>query len=395
MTEKDQHTSGEEFSFRQFAWRQFKRNKPALLSMYFLLGLIMIAIFADFIANNQPLYATYRGKTFYPAFQSFFQKAYTDSTKNPQTGKYEILQFNITDWRQLNLEKVIWPIIPYSPNYPDQYNRDYASPGGEHFFKDKDGKIKPSPTLFRHHMGTTKIGLDVAAGVIHATRISLKVGILSMAIAALIGIFLGALSGYFGDVKMQLTRGKYYTVWLGIILGFFYAFIVRKYVLEDATNESLFSALQEIFISLFIWIFVIALAAVTGKIIGKIPFLNKQIYAPVDSIISRGIEILDSLPKLLIIITVASVFREKSIYLVMAVIGLTSWTGIARFTRAEFLKNRNLNYTEAARALGLSNYRIILKHILPNASAPIYVSLAFGIATAILAEASLSFLGIG
>ena len=395
MTDTEQHIGEQEFSFRQFAWRQFKRNKPALLSLYVLVSIILIAIFADFIANSQPLYAKYRGKTFYPAFQSFFHKAYTDSTQNPETKKYEALQFDITDWRQLPLESVIWPIIPYSPNQPDPYNRDYARPGGEQFYQDETGELKPAPALFRHHMGTTKIGIDIFSGIIHATRISLKVGVLSMAIAALIGIFLGALSGFFGDTKMQLTRGKFYTVWLGIILGFFYAFIVRKYILADALAENLFSAVQSIFISLLIWTFVIFLAVLFGNLVGKIPFLNKKIYAPLDSIISRCIEILDSLPKLLIIITIASIFREKSIYLVMAVIGLTSWAGIARFTRAEFLKNRNLNYTEAARALGLSNSRIILKHILPNASAPIYVSLAFGIATAILAETSLSFLGIG
>lgn len=395
MIEAEKHISNKEFTFRQFAWRQFKKNKPALVSLYVLLALIIIAVFADLIANNQPLYAKYRGKIFYPAFQSFFQPAYTDSTQNPQTGKYEILQFDITDWRQLPLDKVIWPLIPYSPKQPDKFNRDYASPRGEQFYQHASGEIMPAPARFRHHLGTTKIGQDVFAGIIHATRISLKVGIFSMAIAALIGIFLGAMAGYFGDEKLQVTRGRYYTIWLGIILGFFYAFIVRKYAIIDAADESLFSALLQILVSLFVWAFVILLAAILGKLIGKIPLLNTKIFAPVDVIVSRCIEILDSLPRLLIIITIASIFREKSIYLVMAIIGLTSWTGIARFTRAEFLKNKNLNYTEASRALGLNDKAIMLKHILPNAAAPVYVSLAFGVANAILAEASLSFLGIG
>ncbi|RYD83524.1 MAG: ABC transporter permease [Sphingobacteriales bacterium] len=395
MTGKEQHKVVFGLSFSQYAWKQFRRNKSAIISLYVLFALIFIAIFADFIANNQPLYAKYHGKTFYPAFQSFFQKAYTDSTKNPSTQKYETLQFDITDWRLLDLESVIWPIIPYSPNQPDRFNRDYAHPNGEQFLADKTGELQPAPTFFRHHLGTTKIGLDVFSGIIHATRISLKVGIVAMSIAGIIGVFLGALSGFYGDTKLQLSRGKYYTVWMGIIIGFFYAFVVRKYVLQDAINEIFFSAIQSIFTSLLIWIFVIFISGLVGNLFGKIPYLDRKIYAPVDAIISRMIEILDSLPKLLIIITIAALFHEKSIYLVMAVIGLTSWTGIARFTRAEFLKNRNLNYTEAARALGLSPYRIMLKHILPNASGPIYVSLAFGIASAILAETSLSFLGIG
>ena len=79
----------------------------------------------------------------------------------------------------------------------------------------------------------------------------------------------------------------------------------------------------------------------------------------------------------------------------MVIIGLTSWTGIARFTRAELLRIRNLEYISASNALGFSSIRTIFKHALPNALAPVFVSIAFGIASAILVEASLSFLGIG
>jgi peptide/nickel transport system permease protein len=79
----------------------------------------------------------------------------------------------------------------------------------------------------------------------------------------------------------------------------------------------------------------------------------------------------------------------------MAIIGLTSWTGVARLIRAEFLKNRNLEYAHAAVALGLPRHRIIFRQILPNAIAPALVSATFGIASAILIESSLAFLGIG
>jgi peptide/nickel transport system permease protein len=79
----------------------------------------------------------------------------------------------------------------------------------------------------------------------------------------------------------------------------------------------------------------------------------------------------------------------------MAIIGITSWTGVARLVRAEFLKHKGLEYAQAARALGLPTYRIIFWHILPNALAPVLVSATFGIAAAILVESSLSFLGLG
>ena len=79
----------------------------------------------------------------------------------------------------------------------------------------------------------------------------------------------------------------------------------------------------------------------------------------------------------------------------MAIIGLTGWTGIARFIRAELLKVRNLEYIEAAHALGYSESRTLLKHAIPNSLSPVLISIAFGIASAILVESTLSFLGIG
>ena len=74
---------------------------------------------------------------------------------------------------------------------------------------------------------------------------------------------------------------------------------------------------------------------------------------------------------------------------------LNYWTGIARFTRAEFFRIRSLEYVQAAQSLGFSSIRTIFKHALPNALAPVFVSIAFGIASAILIESGLSFLGIG
>ena len=123
------------FSFKVYAWKQFKKNKAAIFSLYILIFLILVAITAHFVANDQPLYAKYRGKTFYPAFQTYFNSTITDSTKNPITGNWEQLQFDITDWKQLELESVIWAPIPYSPQKPDRYNREYVGPADEQFFK--------------------------------------------------------------------------------------------------------------------------------------------------------------------------------------------------------------------------------------------------------------------
>jgi peptide/nickel transport system permease protein len=115
----------------------------------------------------------------------------------------------------------------------------------------------------------------------------------------------------------------------------------------------------------------------------------------VDMLISRITEFFMSIPVLILIIALLAVINKPSIWQVMLVLGLTSWTGICRLTRAEFLKLRTLEYVTAARALGASVPRILFRHILPNAMAPVLVPITFGIAGAILTESGLSLLGLG
>ncbi len=114
----------------------------------------------------------------------------------------------------------------------------------------------------------------------------------------------------------------------------------------------------------------------------------------VDIVISRIIEVFMCFPAFFLILTIIA-FLGPSIINIMIVIGLTSWTGIARLTRGEFLKLRGQDFVTAARTLGVSDFAIIFKHILPNSLTPVLVSAAFGIATAMLIEAGLSFLGFG
>jgi len=131
-----------------------------------------------------------------------------------------------------------------------------------------------------------------------------------------------------------------------------------------------------------------------GKLFGKLPFLRKVVYVPVDSLISRSIEILNSLPKLILIISI-SVIAKPSVWNIVLIIGFTNWTDIARLTRAEFLRTSQLDYVQAGKSLGLSEARIIFRHALPNSIAPAFIAIAFGIAGAIIIESGLSFLGIG
>jgi peptide/nickel transport system permease protein len=219
------------------------------------------------------------------------------------------------------------------------------------------------------------------------------VGLVSMGIAALIGIILGALAGFFGDNKLQMPRIKYWMTLSGLFMGIFYGFGQRKYILSDAFGTSISNGILQTLISVIIIFGTIFLFRKLSLLL-KFRYLKDETNIPIDTFVSRGIELLNSIPRLLLIITITAVV-ERSIWIVMIIIGLTSWTGIARFTRAEFLRIRSLEFVQAAESLGFSSVRTIFKHALPNALAPVFVSIAFGIASAILIESGLSFLGIG
>ena len=114
----------------------------------------------------------------------------------------------------------------------------------------------------------------------------------------------------------------------------------------------------------------------------------------VDWLVSRLIEIVLCFPFLFLVLGIVALFRP-SMYTLMIALGLTSWTSEARYVRGEFLRIREVEYAQAARASGARDARIIFRHLLPNALAPVLVSASFGVAVAILTESALSFLGLG
>ena len=280
MREKEQ-------SYKDIVDKQFKENTPAVVSVYIILSIFVLALTADFIANDKPLTCVIKGERYFPVIKELAVKIGLSKWQS------ELLN---SDWKNINYDSVVWPLVPYLPTSLD-YRARFHSP-------------RPG-----HWLGTDQIGRDVLSGMIHGTRIALAVGLISMGIAITIGVFLGAIAGYFGGL----------------------------------------------------W----------------------------DMLLQRVIEIMMTIPTFFLIITVVAFYPDGGIWLIMVIIGLTSWPGVARFTRAEFLKVRNMDYITAAESLGYSNLRTIFRHVLPNAIAPVLVISAFGIASAILTESALSFLGFG
>jgi microcin C transport system permease protein len=113
-----------------------------------------------------------------------------------------------------------------------------------------------------------------------------------------------------------------------------------------------------------------------------------------DLLFQRFMEIWGSMPELYLLIIFASIF-EPSILLLLVLLSLFGWMGLSDYVRADFLRNRNLDYVQASRALGLSNWQIIWRHVLPNSMTPVVTFLPFRMSAAILSLTSLDFLGLG
>ncbi len=364
-------------SFWSNVKKHFRKNRVAVYSLRGIYMLVILALIADFIANEKPLIARYKGETYFPVLKGYA----VDMGLSEWPKDFQNIQ-----WKDLKFDFAIFPPVPYLPKNIDYNNSQSVGP-----FESQDVKS----WRWRHWLGTDELGHDVTAGMIHGTRIALTVGLVSMSIASVIGIFLGAMAGYYGDTRLKMSRGRIILNCIFLIMGIFYSFGSRSYLLGDALTTSLGSFFFEMFISLLILSCFMFAARLLSGLLNRLPYFAKKISVPVDIIVSRSIEIMVSIPTMFLIISIAAIVSKPSIYITMVIIGLTSWTGIARFIRAELLRVRNLEYIEAAHALGYTEKRTLLRHAIPNALSPVLISIAFGIASAILVESSLSFIGIG
>lgn len=377
MTQQREELKEIDQSYGAIVKRQFKKNRPAVWSLRILYLIVLIGLLADFIANDKPIYCKIDGESYFPILKDYAVKL--GLAKQPPA------LMKITDWKTVDYESVILAPIPYSPATTDYSNAQYVSPFD---------KQRVKSARFKHLMGTDDIGRDVLSGMIHGARVAMLVGLLAMSIASLIGIFLGSIAGYYGDTKLKMSRIR---IWLNLLFlpfAFFIAFMARSNLVADAFSSSVLSGLFQMIWSIMLFIIIMLIPNLLAYPLKRISFLGKKRSIPLDIIVNRLIELLRSIPALLLILAVVAVLGASLVW-VMIIIGVISWTGIARFIRAELLRVRNLEYIEAAEALGFSRLRIILRHAIPNSLTPVLIAIAFGVASAILIESTLSFLGIG
>ena len=279
---------------RNTAWLRFKSNRLGYYSMWIFLVIFGISLFAELVANDRPIIASYEGKVYFPIIKNYPETVFGGDFETPTDFHDPIIRQNLRqsgNW-------AIYPLVEYS----------YLS---LNYFAKQPNPAAPSSDNW---IGTDDRGRDVFARLIYGFRISVLFGLALTVVGVVIGVLLGGLMGYLG--------GRF------------------------------------------------------------------------DLISQRIIDVWRSLPELYLLIIFASVFTP-SIWLLVILLSLFSWINLSDYVRVEFFRNRGLEYVKAARALGLSDWKMMYRHILPNSLIPVITFLPFQMSAAILSLTSLDFLGLG
>lgn len=276
------------------AWRRLRKNVGAVVGLAIIVTMVVMAIFAPLITPFEPTSTILEYAVKPSGFRGSVLKKVNPS--NPDA-PYLIA---VSSWR-IDGDTVRW-IDPSGKAYSESVSA-MAGSGPEEWHDEP---------LFL--LGTDRQGRDIYTRLVYGLRVSLSVGLISESIALMIGVFLGALAGFF--------RG---------------------------------------------W---------------------------VDDVVMWGVNVVWAFPSILLVIAF-SVMLGQGFWQTFIAIGISSWVDIARIVRGQFFSIREQEYIEATRAFGFSSFRVIVRHMLPNAIGPIIVLGTAGFATAIIAEASLSFIGLG
>jgi peptide/nickel transport system permease protein len=276
------------------------------------------------------------------------------------------------DWHNQSYSFVIWPPIPFKASTIDLRNSGFKPPGT---------KTKIGNRQATHLLGTDGLGRDVTAALINGTSIALMISIGVVLISLIIGLFFGTAAGYFGNSRFQFSR---FSLFLLVILT------ISACYIQWIIIQSFHSLILSIIFSFFIWIIWFGIFAIIHRFKAR-----NRINIPIDAIIMRGIELFRSVPVLVLLLVLTSVLKSNGVLPIIFIISIFSWTAIARYSRAEALKLRDMPFVLSSQISGISDWRTITRHILPNVLTPVIVSATLLMAGSVLAESALSFLGIG
>jgi peptide/nickel transport system permease protein len=282
-------------------------------------------------------------------------------------------------------------LAPYDPNAIDEVHWQ-GNPLPPCF---QDGSLCGG-----HSLGTDENGRDLLSRLMFGARISLTVGVAAVIMELFIGTVLGAISGYFGTGAVRFkSKAAVWQLWTGAVIGLIAGSAAAYFVhprIHGAWAQALAEAALIIVCPILGW-----RVAAAKPWSPRAPVKDVQIGLPIDYFIMRLTDVFLSIPLLPLLLTLTGIVAASSskaslgFGVIVVIIGGLSWPGVARLVRASYLSLREREYTEAARALGNGDMRIMLRHLLPNAIAPIIVQATLDVANVIVLESTLSFLGFG
>jgi peptide/nickel transport system permease protein len=336
--------------------RRLGKNRVAVWGLYAVLALLAVATFAPLVAQNQPFYWNAGQGVTFPWFSSLFNRLFFENAVDIFFNLLLVASPFMLSCVWLTRRRRFWVSLP----------RALGSCAV--------ALALSFPCITVESLGSFDNPLHFSQKVVNYRAEQERLSALGQAPSALFPPLPYSYRETNLDRSLQAPGRAH---WLGTDTEGRDVFCRMLY----GTRISLTIGVVAVFIYVFIGTLLGALAGYFG--------------GWVDNLVSRLIEVMITFPSFFLILTLAALIRERSIFHVMLIIGLTSWTGVARLVRAEFLRQKSLDYVQAAVAMGIKSSRIMFVHILPNAIAPALVSATFGIASAILIESSLSFLGIG